>query len=54
MVEAAVHRVLRQLYLGQTISTQPVTDLVPTEEQRNLEIYNRYVAGERAVDLAED
>ena len=54
MVEAAVYRVLRQLYLGQTISTQPVTDLVPTEEERNLEIYNRYVAGERAVDLAED
>ena len=54
MVEAAVHRVLRQLYFGQTVSTQPVTDLVPTEEDRNLEIYNRYVAGERAIDLAED
>ena len=54
MVEAAVQRVLRQLYLGQAISTQPVTDLIPTEEERNLEIYQRYVTGERAVDLAED
>ena len=54
MVEAAVHRVLRQLYLGQTISPQPVTDLIPTEEERNLEIYKRYIAGERATDLAED
>ena len=54
MVEAAVHRVLRQLYLGQQFSTQPITDLIPTEEERNFEIYNRYVAGERAVNLAED
>ena len=54
MVEAAVHRVLHQLYLGQILSTQPVTDLIPTEEDRNLEIYKRYVAGERATDLAED
>ena len=54
MVEAAVHRVLHQLYLGQILSTQPVTDLIPTEEDRNLEIYKRYVAGERAIDLAED
>ena len=54
MVEAAVHRVLHQLYLGQRFSTQPITDLIPTEEDRNLEIYNRYVAGERATHLAED
>ena len=54
MVEAAVHRVLHQLYLGQRFSTQPITDLIPTEEDRNFEIYKRYIAGERAVDLAED
>ena len=54
MVEAAVHRVLRQLYFGQAVSTQPVTDLVPTEEVRNFEIYKRYAAGERAADLAAD
>ena len=54
MVEAAVHRVLRQLYFGQVLSTSPITDLIPTEEERNLEIYKRYVASERAADLAED
>ena len=54
MVEAAVHRVLRQLYFGQVLSTSPITDLIPTEEERNLEIYKRYAAGERAVYLAED
>ena len=54
MVEAAVHRVLRQLYFGQRFSAQPITDLIPTEENRNLEIYNRYPSGERAADLAED
>ena len=54
MVEAAVHRVLHQLYVGQQQSTQPITDLIPTEEDRNLEIYKRYAAGERAADLPED
>ena len=54
MVESAVHRFLRQLYLGQAFPTQPITDLIPAEEDRNLEIYERYVAGEPAVDLAED
>ena len=53
-VESAVHRVLRQLYFGQTLSAQPVTDLIPTEDERNSEIYQRYVNGERAVDLADD
>ncbi len=33
---------------------QPVTDLIPTEDERNSEIYQRYVNGERAIDLAED
>ena len=54
MVEAAVQRVLHQLYSGQRFSAQPITDLIPTEEGRNLEIYKRYAAGERAADLAED
>ena len=54
MVEAAVQRILHQLYLGQWYSTQPITDLIPAEEDRNFEIYKRYVAGERAVNLAED
>ena len=54
MVEAAVRRVLLQLYFGQGLPTQPVTDLIPTEEERNSEIYQRYVNGERAIDLSED
>ena len=54
MVESAVYRILRQLYLGQQYSTQPITDLIPTEEDRNLEIYKRYIAGGRATDLAQD
>ena len=54
MVESAVHRVLHQLYLGQELPTYPVTDLIPLEEIRNAEIYQRYVSGERAIDLAAD
>ena len=53
-VESAVHRVLRQLYLEQELPTYPVTDLIPLEEVRNAEIYQRYINGERAIDLAED
>jgi len=53
-VESAVHRVLCQLYLGQTLPERPVTDLIPLEEMRNAEIYQRYINGERAIDLAED
>ena len=53
-VESAVHRVLHQLYLGQALPTLQVTDLIPLEEVRNAEIYQRYVNGERTVDLAED
>ena len=52
-VATAVHRVLLQLYLGQVLPTHPVTDLIPTEDERNSEIYQRYVSGERATDLAE-
>ena len=54
MVEAAVHRVLHQLYFGQAQPTSPITDLIPAEEDRNFEICKRFVAGERAVNLAED
>ena len=53
-VASAVHRVLRQRYFGQLLPVGPVTDLIPTEEERNNEIYQRYVSGERAIDLAED
>ena len=53
-VESAVHRVLYQLYLGKALPVQPVTDLIPTENERNTKIYQRYISGERAIDLAED
>ena len=36
------------------LPTQPITDLIPTENERNTEIYQRFVSGERAKDLAED
>ena len=53
-VESAVHRVLYQIYFGQALPTQPVTDLIPLEEVRNAEIYQRFISGERAIDLAVD
>jgi Mor family transcriptional regulator len=45
---------LRQLYFGQVLATHPVTDLIPVEEKRNAKIYQRYVNGEKATDLAKD
>jgi len=48
----AVQRILEQLYRGQTESDTPVNDMIPEKVQRNQEIYDRYMAGERAVDLA--
>ena len=44
--------VLRRLYLGMIEPTEPVTDEIPEKDQRNFEIYTRYMNGERAVDLA--
>lgn len=53
-VPKAVQRVLERLYRGLTDSPIPVTDLTPALEQRNRAIYERYLAGERAVDLARE
>ncbi len=50
----AVRRVLARLYKGQVESNVPVSDMIPEKEQRNQEIYDRYMAGERAVDLAKE
>ena len=44
---------LERLYRGLTDSPIPVTDLIPELEQRNRAIYERYLAGERAADLAQ-
>ncbi len=48
----AVRRVLAQLYRGIEEAIAPVTDMIPEKEGRNQEIIRRYLAGERAVDLA--
>jgi hypothetical protein len=54
LVERAVQRVLSQLYVGMNLPSGPIMDLIPFGEERNEEIYRRYLAGERAVDLAKD
>jgi len=50
----AVQRILELLYRGEVESTTPVNDMIAEKEQRNQEIYDRYMAGERAVDLAKE
>ncbi len=50
----AVQRVLAQLYRGIEEAIAPVTDMIPEKEWRNQEIVRRYMAGERAVDLARE
>ena len=49
-----VRRVLAQLYRGIIEATPQVTDMIPAKEWRNQEIFRRYMAGERAVDLARE
>jgi Mor transcription activator family protein len=53
-IEWAVQRMLARLYAKKEPLTQPVTDLIPLKEDRNAEIYQRFLAGERAVDLAKE
>ena len=50
----AVQRVLTQFYRGMSASETPASDMIPEKEQRNQEIVRRYLAGERAVDLAKE
>ena len=50
----AVQRMLAQLYSGMGESETPVSDMIPEKEWRNQEIVRRYLAGERAVDLAKE
>jgi hypothetical protein len=52
-IERAVRRILRLLYAGMDIPAHAVNDFVPAKEERNREIYRRFLAGVRAVDLAE-
>jgi len=53
-IEKAVRRLLRLLYAGMQVPSEPVTDYEPTKEDRNAAIYQRYLAGERAVDLSRE
>jgi Mor family transcriptional regulator len=46
--------VLAQLYSGMSEADTPVSDMIPEKEWRNQEIVRRYLAGERAVDLAKE
>lgn len=51
-IEKAVRRILGLLYAGMELPSEPLTDYKPPKENRNREIYRRYVDGARAVDLA--
>ena len=46
--------ILRLLYRNEPLPTKPVCDIAPLKEDRNREIYTRYMAGERAIDLAKE
>jgi DNA-directed RNA polymerase specialized sigma24 family protein len=46
--------ILRLLYKNQPLPAKPVSDIPPLKADRNQEIVQRYFAGERAVDLAEE
>jgi hypothetical protein len=48
----AVAIILRLLYKDQPLPTRPISDIPPLKAERNQEIVRRYLAGERAVDLA--
>ncbi len=50
----AVQRVLAQLYRGIEEASAPVMDMIPEKAWRNREVIRRYLAGERAVDLARE
>jgi len=42
------------LYGSTQPSDIPISRLTPPKEERNREIYRRYIAGERAIDLAKE
>ena len=50
----AVAFILRLLYRNEPLPTKPVCDIPPLKEDRNQEIYDRYMSGERAVELAKE
>ena len=48
----AIRRILHVLYSGIPLPAAPLNDFTPTKHNRNQEIYSRYLAGERAIELA--
>jgi hypothetical protein len=50
----AVAIILRLMYKDQSLPAKPVSDIPPLKADRNQEIVRRYLAGERAVDLAKE
>jgi hypothetical protein len=50
----AVAIILRLLYKDQSLPAKPVSDILPPKAGRNHEIVQRYLAGERVVDLAKE
>jgi hypothetical protein len=51
---SAVRRVLAELYRVMSEADAPLTNMIPEKDVRNQAIYHRYMAGERAVDLASE
>ena len=50
----AVEIVLWVMYADRPKPTRPASSMIPTKTDRNREIIRRYLAGERAVDLAQE
>jgi hypothetical protein len=50
----AVARLVQTLYQGMPLPTNPASSMIPTKTERNNTIYERYIAGERAVALARE
>jgi hypothetical protein len=50
----AVRRVIAQLYRALIQAKTPVSDIIPEKDVRDRAIYQRYLAGGRAVDLARE
>jgi hypothetical protein len=50
----AIRRILQVSYSGIPLPAAPIKLFTPTKHNRNREIYNRYLAGERAIELAAD
>jgi len=48
----AVEIVLCVMYADRPKPTRPASSMIPTKTQRNQEIIQRHLAGERAADLA--